>query len=72
MMKVMEIVRLMSMPSSEAIFMSCSQERWARPRGVRVIMAVNTAIRMRVDDDDKNLHVRQADDEFALSDRRGS
>ena len=35
-MKVMLIVRLVSMPSSAAILASCSTARMARPSGVRV------------------------------------
>src|SRR5262249_4081954 len=38
--KVSEIVRLMFTPSSEAIFMSCSQARCWRPSDVRLISSV--------------------------------
>ena len=49
MMKVMEMVLSTLMPRSEAIFMSCSQARWARPSEVRWISTVNTAISTSVE-----------------------
>ena len=45
---VIEIVRSTSTPSSAAIFWSCSQARWARPREVRLTKYQNTASRTAV------------------------
>jgi hypothetical protein len=44
MTKVIEIVRSTSMPTSAAIFMSCSHARCARPIGVREISKENAVI----------------------------
>ena len=67
MTKVSEIVRSTLTPHRAAIFRSCSQARWARPRGVRVIRSEKPAIRPRVMQDDEDLHVADLDREAAAA-----